>query len=163
MVVYMQRGSGGDSGPSQLGEVYLSVVPSLPVQLGAPCAGRETIRSVTMVALVRWLQIQIQIQIHTCAAGLHTSWKLTHRSATIVTIDGRYVLWCLERKSVVIGESCENWKVFPPPPAKVVHGPASLVCWLVENHHVVPQSDLCNMFKVKVKSEERRLYKWRKW
>ena len=65
MVVYMQRGSGGDSGPSQLGEVYLSVVPSLPVQLVAPCAGRETIRSVTMVALVIRLQIQIQIH-HIC-------------------------------------------------------------------------------------------------
>ena len=40
-------------------------VPSLPVQLVAPCAGHETIRSVTMVALVRWLQIQIQIH-HIC-------------------------------------------------------------------------------------------------
>ena len=70
VVVYMQRGSGGDSSPSQLGEVYLSVVPSLPVQLVAPCAGRETIRSVTMVALVIRLQIQIQIQMLTCAAGL---------------------------------------------------------------------------------------------
>ena len=42
-----------------------SAVPSLPVQLGAPCAGRETIRSVTMVALVIRLQIQIQIH-HIC-------------------------------------------------------------------------------------------------
>ena len=64
--LHADRGSGGDSGPSQLdGEVYLSVVPSLPVQLVAPCAGRETIRSVTMVALVIRLQIQIQIH-HIC-------------------------------------------------------------------------------------------------
>ena len=63
--LHADRGSAGDSGPSQLGEVYLSAVPSLPVQLVASCAGRETIRSVTMVALVIRLQIQIQTH-HTC-------------------------------------------------------------------------------------------------
>ena len=58
--LHADRGSGGDSGPSQLGEVYLSVVPSLPVQLVASCARRETIPSVTMLVLV----IRLQIQIH---------------------------------------------------------------------------------------------------